>query len=70
MEWRREFVSKEWRMNVQSVRCYRSLPKKIISQLCPTVLVFADDDYELLHASAAWHGAAFPRDASLSEAFR
>jgi len=43
-----------------------------------TVLVFADDDHELLYASPApWHGAASPRDAttptgdaSASEAFR
>jgi len=42
-----------------------------------TVLVFADDDHELLHASPARHGAASPwdataptRNASLSEAFR
>ena len=44
----------------------------------PTVLVFADDDHELLNASpTAWHGAASPRDATtpagnaaLSEAFK
>lgn len=44
----------------------------------PTVLVFVDDDNELLYApSTPWHGPASPRDAaattrnaSISEAFR
>jgi len=44
----------------------------------PTVLVFTEDDHELLYASSTpWHGATSPRDAtaptrnvSLSEAFR
>ena len=53
----------------------RNFKARVSSPL--TVLVFADDDHELLYASAARDGAASPwdatastRNASLGEAFR
>lgn len=66
--------SSEVRSEFAGIDC--NLEVRVSSPL--TVLVFADDDHELLYASpAAWHGAAPPwdataptRNASLSEAFR